>query len=169
MWLGVDAVVEHFEALGVVEFRTERVTVTAADFRTEYPVHTRGDGQVFVRSVQELEAVACECSDRTLAVVCCTEVELAFAELAVADFDTETAEGLVAGDDCVTSCVAPEVIVERTCAVGQVTEDETDVLEWLPAEFYTVEVECRVAVVKVGYRCRTGETVANFGIAVSIR
>lgn len=166
---GVDAIVEHVEALGVVEFRTERVAETAADFRAEYPVHTRGDGQVFVRTVQKLDAVACECGDGALAIVRCTEVELAFAELAVADFDTETADGFVAGDDRVASCVAPEVVVERSCAVGQVTEDETDVLERLPAEFYAVEVECRVAFVKVGDCGRTGETVANFGIAVSIR
>ena len=166
---GVDAIVEHVEALGVVEFRTERVTETATDFGTESPVHTRGDGQVFVRAVHEFDAVASECCDGALAVVCGADVELAFAELGVSNFDTETAEGLVAGDDCVTSCIAPEVVVERSCAVGQVTEDETDVLEGLPAEFYAVEVECRVAVVKVGYRCRTGETVADFGVPVGIR
>ena len=125
---GVDAVVEHVETLGVVQFRTERVAVATTDFGTERPVHTRGDGQVFVRTVHELETVACECGYGTLAFVGHAEVELAFAKLAVADFDTETADGMVTGDDCVTARVAPEVVVECTCAVGQVTEDEAYVL-----------------------------------------
>ena len=149
---GIDAIVEHFEALGVVEFCTEHVAVTTSDFGTERPVHTRGDGQVFVRAVHELDAVAGECGDGALAVVGGTEVELAFTELAIADFDTETAECFASGNDCVAVRVAPEVVIECACVVGQVTEYEAYILERFPAEFHAVEVECRIAVVEVGDR-----------------
>ena len=150
---GIDAVVENFEALGVVEFRTEEVGVTAADFGTEDPVHARGDGQVFVRAVQKLEGVGAEHGDSALAVVGGANVELAVAELFVADFDTETAYALIARNCCIAARVAPEVVIECTCVVGQVTEDEAYVLERLPAEFHAVKVECGVAVV-VARDCR---------------
>ena len=87
---GVDAVVEDIETLGVVEFCTEEVGVTTANFRTEDPVHARGNGQMFVRAVQELEGVSTEHGDCGLAVVGSADVELTVAELVVADFDTET-------------------------------------------------------------------------------
>ncbi len=143
---GVDAIVQDFKAFGVVEFCAEEVGVTAANFRTEDPVHARGDSQVFVRAVQELEGVGSEYGDCSLAVVGCTDVELTVAELVVADFDTETANALVTGNGGVTARIAPEIIVECTCVVGQVTEYEAHILERLPAEFHAVEVECGVAV-----------------------
>ena len=160
---GIDAVVENFEALGVVEFRTEEIGVAATDFGTEDPVHARGDGQVFVRAVQKFEGVSTEHGNRALAVVGGANVERAVAELFVSDFDTETAHALVARNGCITARIAPEVVIECTCVVGQVTEDEAYVLERLPAEFHTIEVECGVAVVVACDGGRTGEAVANFG------
>ena len=147
---GIDAVVENFEALGIVKFRTEEVGVTTTDFGTEDPVHARGDGQVFVWAVQKLEGVCTENGDCALAVIRRANVELTVAELLVADFDTETAQALVAGNCCVTARVTPEVVIECTCVVGEVAENEAYVLERLPAEFNAIEVECCVAVVVIG-------------------
>ena len=165
---GVDAIVEDFETLGVVEFRSEEIGVTTADFRTEYPVHAWGDSQVFVRAVQKLETVATENGNSALAVVGGADVELAVAELFVTDFDTETAEALVTGDNGIAARVTPEVIVECTCVVGQVTEDEAYILERSPAEFDSVEVECRVAVC-IAIDCgRACETMADFCATFSV-
>ena len=150
---GIDAIVEYFEALGIVEFRTEEIGVTTADFGTEDPIYARGDGQVFVRAVQKLEGVGAEHGDGALAVVGGANVKLAIAELFVTDFDTETAYALVAGNCGIAARVTPEIVIECTCVVGQVTEDEAYILERLPAEFHTVKVECGVAVV-VACDCR---------------
>ena len=150
---GIDAIVEYFEALGIVEFRTEEIGVTTADFGTEDPIYARGDGQVFVRAVQKLEGVGAEHGDGALAVVGGANGKLAIAELFVTDFDTETAYALVAGNCGIAARVTPEIVIECTCVVGQVTEDEAYILERLPAEFHTVKVECGVAVV-VACDCR---------------
>ena len=166
---GIDAVVEDFEALGVVKFCAEEIGVTTTDFGTEYPVYARGDGQVFVRAVQKLKAVAAEHGNCALAVVRGANVELAVAELVVANFDTETANALVTGNHGVAACITPEVVIESTCVVSQVTEDEAYVLERSPAEFHAVKVKCGVAVVCAVDGSRTGETVANFGGLVCIR
>ena len=166
---GVDAIVEYFEALGVIEFCTEHVAIAAADFGTECPVQTRGDGQVFVRTVQELKGVACESCDRALAVFGGANVELAFAILGVADFDAKAADVLVAGDDGVAASVTPEVIIERACVIAQVTEDEAYVLERSPAEFYTIKVEAGVAVARVIHGRRTGESVTDFCRVFGVR
>ena len=166
---GVDAVVEDFEALGVVKFCAEEIGVTTTDFGTEYPVYARGDGQVFVRAIQKLKAVAAEHGNCALAVVRGANVELAVAELVVANFDTETANALVTGNHGVAACITPEVVIESTCVVSQVTEDEAYVLERSPAEFYAVKVECGVAVCVAIDGGRTGEAMADFCGLVGVR
>ena len=166
---GINAVVHDFEALGVVKFRTEGVTVTTADLGTEDPVHARGDGQVFVRGVQKLDGVATEDADRALAVVGGTDVDLAIAKLGVAEFDPDTAEGFGSRNDGVTVGIAPEVVIECTGVVGKVAEYKAYVLERSPAEFHTVKVECRIAVVDVVDGGRTGEAVADFRSAFGVR
>ena len=164
----IDAVVQDFVALGVVKFCTEGVTVTTAEFGTECPVHARGDGQVFVRVVQKLEGVSGEHCDGALAVVGSADVGLTFAELAVAEFHTKTADTFGLGDDGVTVGIAPEVVIECACVVGEVTEDEAYVLERGPTEFHTVKVEGRVEVVAVVDCCRTGKAMADFGRAAAV-
>ena len=166
---GIDAVVENFEALGIVEFRAEEVGVATTDFRTKNPVHARGDGQVFVRTVQKLETVSCEHGDGALAFFGCADVNFTVAKLLVADFNADTANGMVAGDGGVAAWIAPEVIVECTCVVGQVAKDQAYVLERSPAEFHAVKVKCGVAVVCAVDGSRTGESVADFCSLVCIR
>ena len=165
----VDAVVEHFEALGVVEFGTERVSVAAANFRTEYPIDARGDGQVFVRAVQKLEGVAAKDGYRALAVVGRANVELAFAELGVAEFHAKTADAFALGDDCVAVRVAPEVVIECARVISNVAKNKAYVLEWIPTQFHAVEFESRVAVVPIGDGGRTCHAVADFCGAFGVR
>ena len=159
----INAVIQNFEALGVVEFCTESVTVAASKFRAESPVQARSDGQMFVRAVQKLNAVAGECFNGAFGVFRSTDVELSFAELAVAKFHADTADGLVTGDDCVAALVTPEVVIESTGAVGQVTEYKAYVLVRFPAEFHAVEIECRVAVICAIDCCRAGKSMTDFG------
>ena len=163
---GINAVIQNFEALGVVKFCTEGVAVAATKFRAECPVQARGDGQVFIRAVQKLDAVASECFDRAFGVFRCADVEFSFAELGIAEFYADTANRLVAGNDCVIALVTPEIVIESTCTVGQVAEYKAYILVRLPAKFHTVKIECCVAVVCAVDCGRTGKTMANFGGSV---
>ena len=168
---GVNAVVELFEALGVVHFGTQNVGVGASDVLAEHPVEARLDDQVLVGVVQKREGVGGEHGNRVVRVVGSAQVECALAVLFVTHFGTETAETFFAGDDGVAGGVAPEVIVERTGAVGHVTKNKGHLVAYIPAELDAVKIERVVAAFRT--HCGgTGETVANFGcffFAVGIR
>ena len=91
------------------------------------------------------------------------EVDLARAVFFVADFDTGTAQVLFADDDGVAGGVAPVVVVEGACAIGEVAEYEADVVGDVPAELDTVEIELGVlAAVAHGGRVRV-EVAPGFG------
>ena len=151
---GVDAVVELFEALGVVHFGTQNVGVGAVDFLTEHPVEARLDNQVFVGVVQKREGIGGEHGKRMVRVVGGAQVEGSLAVLFVTYFGTEAAEAFFAGNDCITGCVAPEVIVERTGAVGHVTENKGNLVAHIPAELDSVKIEGVVA----AFRTHSGGT-----------
>ena len=159
---GVDAVVELFEALGVVDFGTEHVGVGTADVRTEHPVEARLDNQVFVSMVQERERIGEEHGKRVVGVVGGAQVECTRAVLFVTDFGSETAEAFFAGNDGVAGSVTPEVVVECACAVSHVTENEGNLVAHVPAELDPVKVEGIVATIRT-HGGGTGETVADFG------
>src|SRR5574344_3146858 len=152
------AVVERADALGILDFSADGISVVTADVLAEHPVRARRDGEAFFGVIDEVERVGAESGERSRIVVRGADVEAS-----VLKFEAHAAELLLAENDCVEFRIAPVVVAEGTCAVGEVAEYNACERSELPAELDTVEIEGGEPVRVVTHR-RRAVLMTDFGL-----